>query len=441
MVSKHIEAVDQAPHHVVIIGGGFGGLYAAKALKRRPLKITLIDKRNFHLFQPLLYQVATGELSPGDITSPLRAILNRQKNAFVLQAEAVDVDPVRQMVILRDGELSYHTLIVATGVSHHYFGHDDWVDAAPGLKTVEDALEIRRRILLAFEAAEREPDPTKRRAWLTFVIVGGGPTGVELAGALGELANSTLKDDFRNIDPAEANILLLEGTDRILPAYSPDLSAKAEAALIDLGVKVRTRTLVADIKSGAVTIRCDDATDIIHAQTVLWAAGMKVSSFGQVLADRTAASVDRAGRIVVEPDLTIPNYPQIFVIGDLAHFAHQGGKPLPGVAPVAMQQGQYVANLIETRRNEDTPVPFHYRDKGSLAVIGRQAGVADFGRLKFAGFLAWLAWLFVHIWYLIEFDNKLLVLFQWAWNYFTRRRGARLITGKDPFPLVDSVEE
>lgn len=441
MVSEHIEAVDHSPHYIVIIGGGFGGLYAAQALKRAPVKITLIDKRNFHLFQPLLYQVATGELSPGDIASPLRAILNRQKNTLVLQAEAVDVDPIRQTVILRDGELSYNTLIVATGVSHHYFGHDDWAAAAPGLKTVEDALEVRRRILLAFEAAEREPDPAKRRAWLRFVIVGGGPTGVELAGALGEMAYSTLKNDFRNINPAEADILLLEGADRILSAYSPDLSAKAEAALIDLGVTVQTRTLVADIKSDAVTIRRDDETDLIQAQTVLWAAGMKASSFGQVLAKRTGASVDRAGRIVVGPDLTIPDHPDIFVIGDLAHFAHQDGKPLPGVAPVAMQQGQYVADLIKSRLKGENPAPFHYRDKGSLAVIGRQAGVADFGRLKFAGFPAWLAWLFIHIWYLIEFDNKLLVLIQWAWNYFTRKRGARLITGKDPFPLVDSVEK
>jgi NADH dehydrogenase len=440
-------------HHVVIVGGGFGGLYAAKALKRVPVKVTVIDKRNFHLFQPLLYQVATGGLSPGDIASPLRAVLSRQRNTLVLKGEVVDIDPAQAKVILQDGELNYDTLIVATGSSHHYFGHDEWSQVAPGLKTVEDALDIRRRVLLAFEAAEREPGPERRQALMTFVIVGGGPTGVELAGAIAELAHSTLKDDFRNINLAETQILLLEGTVRILPAYPPELSAEAEASLTRLGVTVRTECLVTDIENNEVTLSSSDQVKQIQAHTVLWAAGMKASGMGQVLADRTGAEVDRAGRVMVEPDLSIADHPNIFVIGDLAHFAHQGGVPLPGVAPVATQQGRYVADLIQTRvtqnpsssrqvrapgKDESAPA-FHYRDKGSLAVIGRNAAVAELGRLKFAGFLAWLVWVFVHIGYLIEFDNKLLVLIQWAWNYFTRERGARLITGVDPFPPAEST--
>jgi NADH dehydrogenase len=436
---------------VVIVGGGFGGLYAAKALKREPLKVTLIDKRNFHLFQPLLYQVATGGLSPGDIASPLRAVLGRQRNTEVLNAEVVDIYPSQSKIILSDGELSYDTLIVATGSSHHYFGHDEWSQDAPGLKTVEDALDIRRRILLAFEAAEREPDPARRKAWMTFVVVGGGPTGVELAGAIGELAHSTLRNDFWHIDPEDAQILLLEGTDRILPVYPPDLSAKAEASLARLGVTVRTQCLVTDIQVDRVTVSTGDDVNYIPARTVLWAAGMKASGMGQVLADRTGVELDRAGRVMVEPDLSIADHPNIFVIGDLAHFAHHGEAPLPGVAPVAMQQGRFVAELVQTRlghssrssrsgersRSDESPKAFRYRDKGSLAVIGRNAAVAELGPWKSAGFIAWLMWVFVHIGYLIEFDNKLLVLFQWAWNYITRNRGARLITGDDPFPLVE----
>lgn len=427
-------------HRVVIIGGGFGGLYAAKTLKDAPVEVTLIDKRNFHLFQPLLYQVATGGLSPGDIASPLRAVLNRQTNTRVLTAEAVDLDPARQKVILRDGEVSYDSLIVATGSSHHYFGHEEWAKKAPGLKTVEDALAIRRRILLAFEAAEREPDPIKHRAWLTFVIVGGGPTGVELAGALGELANGTLTGDFRRIDPASAKIILLEGVERVLPPYPADLSARAEAALTKLGVTVMTGTRVTEIDGDTITIIRNDETDQIQAKTVLWAAGMKASALGEILAKRAGAELDRAGRVVVEPDLSLARHPEIFVIGDLAHFDVQDGRPLPGVAPVAMQQGRYVADLIKARLKGGSKRPFRYRDKGSLAVVGRNAGVANLGRLRFAGFPAWLAWLFIHIWYLIEYDNKLLVLIQWAWNYITRNRGARLITGPDPFPLVQPGE-
>jgi NADH dehydrogenase len=321
------------------------------------------------------------------------------------------------------------------------------------LKTVEDALDIRRRILLAFEAAEREPDPDRRRTWMTFVIVGGGPTGVELAGAIGELSRGTLKDDFRHIDPAQAQILLLEGAERVLPVYPPDLSAKAEASLARLGVTVRTQCLVTDIQDEVVTVSRGDQVELIQARTVLWAAGMQASPMGRVLAERTGVELDRAGRVMVEPDLSVAHHPDIFVIGDLAHFAHQDGSPLPGVAPVAMQQGQYVADLIQERLSRSALISredaaseqdvgssvFEYRVKGSLAVIGRNVAVAELGALKFSGFLAWWIWLFVHIGYLIEFDNKLLVLFQWAWNYFTRKRGARLITGDDPFPLVEAT--
>ena len=422
--------------HVVIIGGGFGGLYAAQNLKKAPVQVTLVDKRNFHLFQPLLYQVATGGLSPGEIASPLRAVLRRQKNTTVLQAEVIDLDPAQRRVILRDGELTYDTLIVAAGVSHHYFGHDDWALSAPGLKTVEDALEIRRRILLAFETAEREPNPDKRRAWLRFVIIGGGPTGVELAGALGELAHATLKEDFQRFNPAEAEILLLEGAERILPSYPADLSARAAASLSRLGVTVRTGALVTAIQNGRVTLRQGGQESQLQSHTVIWAAGMQASALGQVLAGRAGATLDRAGRVMVEPDLSLAGHPEILVIGDLAHFARPTGKPLPGVAPVAMQQGRYAANLIKKRLQGQSLPPFRYFNKGNLAVIGRNAAVADLGAVKFAGFVAWLAWVFVHIWYLIEFDSKLLVLFQWAWNYFTRKRGARLITGDEPYPVL-----
>jgi NADH dehydrogenase len=431
------ESGNQSPHHVVIIGGGFGGLYATKALGSAPVKVTLIDKRNFHLFQPLLYQVATGGLSPGDISSPLRAVLSRNKNTEVLMGEVTDVDPEQKTIKLRDKSLSYDTLIVATGVSHHYFGNDQWSEQAPGLKTVEDALEMRRRIFLAFEAAEKETDPEKRRAWLTFVIAGGGPTGVELAGALAELAYSTLKHDFRNIDTSEARILLLEGMERILPPYPPELSAKAQASLEKLGVMVQTNTLVTNIEGDRVTVRRGDQTEEIPTQTVLWAAGMKASGMGAVLQNCAGAELDRAGRVIVSQDLSLANHPNIFVIGDLANFPHQDDKPLPGVAPVAMQEGQYVANLIKRRLQGQTLKPFRYFNYGSLAVIGRHAAVVDFGMVKFSGFLAWLTWIFIHIYFLIEFDNKLLVLIQWGWNYFTRKRGARLITGAEALPEVE----
>lgn len=426
-------------HHVVIVGGGFGGLYTARYLKDWPVEITVIDKRNFHLFQPLLYQVAIGGLSPGDIATPLRSIFSASKNVTVLKGEVTDVDPAAKTVQLSDGQVSYDTLIVATGVSHHYFGHDNWAEVAPGLKTVEDALDIRRRVLLAFEAAERETNPERRQALMTFVVVGGGPTGVELAGALAELAKKTLRDDFRSIDPANVNVLLLEGAARVLPPYPSESSAAAQKSLERLGVTVQTGALVTDIRQGVVTLKRGQTEETINARTVLWAAGMQASPMGRVLADRAGAKLDRAGRVIVKPDLTIPGQPDIFVIGDLAHFAHQNDQPLPGVAPVAMQQGQYVASLIRDRQAGNTAhLPFHYFDKGNLAVIGRHAAVASVGPFRISGILAWLAWALIHVWYLIGFGNKSLVMFQWAWNYFTWQRSARLITGKDPFPLVES---
>ncbi|MBD1838256.1 NAD(P)/FAD-dependent oxidoreductase [Coleofasciculus sp. FACHB-64] len=422
---------NQSPHHVVIVGGGFGGLYAAKALSGAPVHVTLVDKRNFHLFQPLLYQVATGTLSPADISSPLRAVLSESKNTKVLMGEVKDIDPQQRKVILAGEELIYDTLIVATGVSHFYFGNDQWATVAPGLKTVEDALEMRRRIFMAFEAAEKETDPEKRRAWLTFAIIGGGPTGVELAGAIAELAYSTLKRDFRNINTAEAKILLLEGMDRILPPYAPDLSAKAEASLQRLGVTVQTKTLVTNIAENIITTKHGDKIEEIPARTTLWAAGIKASPMGKVLAERTGAAIDRVGRVIVESDLSIAGHPNIFVVGDLASFSHQNEKPLPGVAPVAMQEGEYVANLIKQRIAGYSMAPFQYLDRGSMAVIGRNAAVVDLGYVKFSGLFAWLTWVFVHIYFLIEFDNKLIVMLQWGWNYWTRKRGARLITGDE----------
>jgi NADH dehydrogenase len=422
-------------HRVVIIGGGFGGLNAARTLRRAPVSVTLLDRRNFHLFQPLLYQVATGGLSPANIAAPLRGILSRQRNATVLLAEAVDIDVARRAVLLSDGEVTYDTLVVATGASHHYFGHDEWAPLAPGLKTIEDAIEIRRRLLVAFEAAEREPDREVRRAWLTFVVVGGGPTGVELAGALGEIANDTLKHDFRSINPAEAEILLLEAADRVLPVYPADLSAKAERALGRLGVTVRTDSAVTGIEAHAVAIRRGEREEAIAARTVLWAAGVQASPLGRRLAEATGAETDRAGRLIVQPDLTVPGHPEVFVIGDLALCRDERGQPLPAVAPVAMQQGRYVGRVIESRLRDKAVRPFRYRHRGSMATIGRATAVADLGRVHLSGYLGWLAWLFVHLMNLVGYQNRLLVLLQWAWNYVTRNRAARLITGASPFPL------
>lgn len=417
-------------HHVVIVGGGFGGLHAAKELGKSAAQVTLIDKRNFHLFQPLLYQVATGTLSPADISSPLRGILSKHRNVQVLMDHVTDLDPQNQKVLLSDGEIAYDTLIVATGVSHHYFGNEHWQPTAPGLKTVEDALEMRRRIFMAFEAAEKEADPKKRKAWLTFVVVGAGPTGVELAGAIAELAFNTLKEDFRTIDTTEAKILLVEGLDRVLPPYPPELSEKAAQALGRLGVTVQTKSIVANIDNHMVTIKRGDEVEQVPARTVLWAAGVKASAMGKVLEQKAGATLDRVGRVVVEPDLSIAGHPNIFVVGDLANYMHQGDKPLPGVAPVATQEGQYVAKLIQQRWQGQTLPPFKYDDAGSLAVIGHHEAVVNLRSFKITGPIAWFIWIFAHIYYLIEFDNKLVVTVQWMWNYFTRNRGARLITGE-----------
>jgi NADH dehydrogenase len=427
----------ESAHHVVIIGGGFGGLAVAQGLRRAPVRVTLIDRRNFHLFQPLLYQVAVGGLSPANIAAPLRAVLKRQQNTEVLLGEVVDIDVPSRRVVLNDGTVDYDSLVLATGARHHYFGHDEWEQFAPGLKTVEDATEIRRRILLAFEAAEREPDPVRRQAWITFVVVGGGPTGVELAGAVGELAHHTLRGNFRKFKSSEAKILLLEGTDRVLPPYVPKLSAKAAEALARLGVTVRTGAVVTDVRADSVTITCRGQTERIDTHTILWAAGVSASPLGRIAA-KTGAELDRAGRVVVQPDLTVPGHSEIFVIGDLANCPDRNGKPLPGVAPVAMQQGRYVARVIAARLEGGSVSPFEYKDRGSMATIGRAAAVVDLGWLRFSGFFAWLTWLFVHLMYMVEFGNRVLVLMQWAWNYFTRNRSARLITGASPFPLTSS---
>jgi NADH dehydrogenase len=428
-------------HRVVIVGGGFGGLYAARTLRKAPVQVTLIDRRNFHLFQPLLYQVATGELSPANIAAPLRSILRRQKNTLVLLDEAVDFDLAGRRVLMKEGECAYDSLIVATGSRHHYFGHPEWEEVAPGLKSIEDATTMRRRILSAFEEAELTPDSNQQRAWLTFVVVGGGPTGVELAGAVGELAHRTLRKDFRNIRPQTSLVLLVEGLDRLLTAYPPDLSEKALQALQRLGVTVRLNTTVTDVQPHQVTLRCGDQTAVVPTHTILWGAGVQASPLGQILGKGTTAQLDRAGRVVVQPDLSLPGRPEVFVIGDLANYPHQTGKPLPGVAQVAMQQGSYVAGVIQRRLDNKPQVrPFHYKDYGNMAEIGRAAAVADLGWLHLSGHVAWLAWLFIHLIYLIQFENRILVLFQWAFNYFTRNRSARLITGED-LRIRDQLEK
>jgi NADH dehydrogenase len=412
------------------VGGGFGGLYAAKRLGRAPVSLTLIDRRNFHLFQPLLYQVATGALSPGEIASPLRVVVGRNRNTEVVLGEVRDLDVANRTVILDEGAIPYDELIVATGATHSYFGHAQWEALAPGLKTIEDATAIRARLLAAFERAEREPDAAKRSAWLNFVIVGGGPTGVELAGALGEIANDTLRHDFHHIDPAEAQILLVEGEDRLLPTFPPALSAKAAKQLRDLGVHPRTSARVTAIDEAGVTLTYAGGAQRVAARTVLWAAGVRASRMGKVLADRAGAELDGVGRVMVEADLSIRGHPEIRVIGDLANCSRQTGKPLPGVAPVAMQQGRYVAHAIRAKLAGRSTAPFRYLNKGNLATIGRNKAVADFGFLRVSGFPAWFLWVFVHLMYLVEFDNRLLVFVEWVYNYLTRNRGARLITGE-----------
>ena len=406
----------------MILGGGFGGLAAARVLGRHDVQVTVVDRRNHHVFQPLLYQVATSGLSAPDIAAPIRHIL-RRPNTEVLLAEARGVDLARRTVLLADGEVAYDALIVATGATHSYFGHAEWAAHAPGLKTLEDALEIRRRVLLAFEKAERETDEAARRQWLTFVVIGAGPTGVEMAGTLAEIARLTLRKDFRHIDPASARVVLVEGADRVLPPYPPDLSAKAQRQLERLGVEVRLGAPVTGVSSQAVQL----GSERIDARTIVWAAGVAASPLGRVL----SPEVDRAGRVPVQPDLTLAGHPEVSIVGDLVAL-QQDGRPVPGVAPAAMQMGKHAAeNVLRALRGEPRR-PFRYLDKGSLATIGRKSGVADFGRLHLSGFLAWLAWLLIHVFFLIGFRNRLVVLSDWAWAYFTHQRFARLILDVGP---------
>jgi NADH dehydrogenase len=435
---------------VVIVGGGFAGLYAARGLgSDRAVEVTLIDRRNYHLFQPLLYQVATGALSPGDIAQPLRAILRRNANTRVLLGEAVALDPAAHQVTLNDGgTVDYDTLVVATGARHAYFGHDDWAALAPGLKTIEDATDIRRRILISYEAAEREADPVRRAEWMTFVVVGAGPTGVELAGALGEISRDTLRRDFRSIHPADARVLLVEALDRVLPTYPDKLSASARRQLERLGVTVRTGTRVTSIDEAGIDVAVPteggDPTRRIPTRTVLWAAGVQASSFGRKVAEALGVEVGQAGRVPVGPDLTVPNHPEVLILGDLAIATRQGGRLVPGVAPAAIQEGTYAARSIRARVHGETPEPFRYRDRGDVAVIGRLSGVADIrwlGRFgQMSGFAAWGMWLGVHIVYLIGFANRIVVTIRWAWSFLTHGRGTRLITGEPHLPPIKRPE-
>ena len=418
-------------HRVVILGGGFGGLNAAQKLKRAPVDVTLIDRRNFHLFQPLLYQVATGSLSPGEIAAPLRGVLSRQKNTQVLLGEAADIEPEAKRVILRDGAaFPYDSLIVSTGSQTSYYGNDEWREWAPSLKSVEEATAIRHKILYAFECAERSTSDEEARAWLTFVIVGAGATGMELAGALAEIANETLKNDFRRINPREARIILMEGGPRVLNAFPEELSAKGEKLVSRLGVEVTKGVMVTCIDADGVTYKAGDESKRLPAKTVLWAGGVTTNAFGRKLGERTHAETDRSGRIKVNPDLTVPGYPDIFIVGDLAFSQGLDGQPLPGVAQVAIQGGAYAAKTIRARLAGKKDIkPFHYFNKGDMAVIGRAAAVANIFGFHLAGLLAWLTWLFIHLIYIVEFQSRILVFVQWGFEYLTFSRGARLITG------------
>src|SRR4029453_10001593 len=417
--------------HVVIVGGGFGRPRAAQGLKPAPVDVTLIDRRNYHLFQPLLYQVATGSLSPGEIAAPLRSVFSRQKNTGVLLGEVVDLDAVSKRVMLADGAtFEYDSLIVAAGSQTFYYGHDVWRQWAPGMKSVEEATNIRHKILYAFEVAERLSDPVQRRAWLTFVIVGAGATGVELAGAIGEIARQTLKNDFRSIRPEEAQIIVVDGAPRVLAAFPDHLAHKAQHSLEKLGVEVKNGVMVKDVDQQGVTIETHNGTQRLNARTVIWAGGVTVSPLGRTVAKRTNAETDRGGRIKVNSDLTVPNYPDIYVIGDLALLQDANGKALPGVAQVAMQQGTYAAKAIVRKlRGETETKSFKYFDKGDMAVIGRWAAVANIFGLHLSGFVAWPIWAFIHLMYLVQFQSRILVFTQWAIQQLTFNRGARLITG------------
>ncbi len=423
---------DNVRPRIVIIGSGFGGLKAAQSLAHLPVQITVLDRKNHHTFQPLLYQVATAGISPAEIAAPIRDILARYQNVEVLLGEVLGFNLERRMVKLHGFELSYDYLVIAAGATHAYFGHDEWEPLAPGLKTIEDALEIRRRILLAYELAEREAAITGKHRPLNFIVVGAGPTGVELAGTLAEIAHKSLAKSFRNIDPAKTRVLLVEAGPSILTAYPDDLRRSAVEQLQHLGVEVRTGSPVTDVRSGEVRI----GDEVLPAEVVLWAAGVSASPLGREL----GVPVDRAGRVLVEPDLSVPGHREVFVIGDLASLKDANGKPLPGVAPVALQQGKFVAKQIAADLAGKSRESFHYVDKGSLATIGRAAAIAQFGKIHISGFIAWLAWLFVHVLFLIGFRNRIVVVFQWAWSYLTYERAARLITGESRVISVPSME-
>ena len=425
-------------HRVVVVGGGFGGLQATQKLRRAPVEVTLIDRRNFHLFQPLTYQVATGALSPGEIAYPLRAIFKRSPNVRVMMAEVSGFDlEARRLRLSPVGEVPapesvpYDTLIVAGGSRYSYFGNDDWSQYAAEVKSLESALTVRSRILSAFEAAELETDPERQAAWLTFVVVGAGPTGVEMAGQIAELARDTLRRDFRNIDPRNGRILIVEGADRVLTTFPPSLSAKAARSLERLGAEVLTGRLVVGMDDHGVTVAAGEGrTERIAARTVVWAAGVTASDLAAELGELTGAERDRAGRVTAEPDLTLPGHPEVFVLGDMVRVRGADGEPVlyPGVAPVAMQQGRYAARAVRTRLSGQVPPPFHYRDKGNVATIGRAAAVADIKGVRLSGFIAWLTWLMIHLFYLVGFQNRILVFIRWFGSFITRGRGARLIT-------------
>ena len=409
---------------VVIVGGGFGGLEAAKAMRKMPVRVTLLDRQNHHVFQPLLYQVATAALSPADIAEPLRRIVRRQENCEVILGEAVRIDPAGKAVVTQDGALPFDWLVIAAGARHSYFGHAEWEKFAPGLKSLDDALEIRRRMLLAFEIAEKTSSDAEREAALTFVVIGAGPTGVEMAGAISEIARVTLVKDFRHIDSSQAKVILLDAATRVLPVYAPDLSESARRQLFDLGVDVRLKAQVENLTEAGVTLKDGE---VIPTKTVIWAAGNAASPLGESL----GVPLDRQGRVMVNADLTIPGHAHIFAIGDMAHFAPGGGAPLPGLSPVAMQQGRHVAKNIRIQMAGGWMEAFDYWDKGTMATIGRHRAVCDAGFLRFGGFIAWCAWLFIHLIFLVSFRNKATVLASWAYAYFTYGRGARLITGRE----------
>jgi NADH:ubiquinone reductase (H+-translocating) len=419
---------------VIIIGGGFGGLSAAQALKSAPVDVTLIDRRNYHLFQPLLYQVATGSLSAGEIAAPLRGVLSRQKNTRVLLGDVEDIDPVAKRVLLADGaSFDYDSLIVAAGSQTSYYGHDEWQKWAPGLKSVEEAITLRHKILYAFEVAERLPDPAQRRAWLTFTIVGAGPTGVELAGAIAEIARQTLRHDFRSIDPEDAQIILLDASPRLLMAFPEDLADKAVLSLAKLGVQTRMGAMVHEVTQDGISYQANGSAQTLYTKTVIWAGGVTVSPLAKTLAQRTGAETDHNGKIKVGPDLTIANFPDIFVIGDMALSVDAHGKPLQGVAQVAMQGGAYAAkSIVKKVKGKSKPAPFSYFDKGNLAVIGRAAAVADAFGVHLWGLPAWMVWAFIHLTYVVEFQSRIVVFTKWAIQDVTSSRGSRLITGMAP---------